>query len=217
MSETVDVSRGLPAHPERATLEGKNKFVGFWVFLSGEVTMFATFFGTYLGLRNGTAGGPEAADLFHMPLVFIMTMILLTSSLTSVIAITAMKKNQFKKMKLWMWITFFLGVAFLGFEIYEFVEYVHYGLGFSTSAFASSFYSLVGLHGAHVVFGLGGCCCCSFVITVLELRSRMLRSSICLACTGTLLTLSGYLSLLWFISWVLEGVDEHGRPLIRAI
>lgn len=50
---------------------------------------------------------------------------------------------------------FFLGVAFLGFEIYEFVEYVHYGLGFSTSAFASSFYSLVGLHGAHVVFGLG--------------------------------------------------------------
>ncbi|GAK07663.1 cytochrome (ubi)quinol oxidase subunit III [Geomicrobium sp. JCM 19038] len=155
MSETVDVSRGLPAHPERATLEGKNKFVGFWVFLSGEVTMFATFFGTYLGLRNGTAGGPEAADLFHMPLVFIMTMILLTSSLTSVIAITAMKKNQFKKMKLWMWITFFLGVAFLGFEIYEFVEYVHYGLGFSTSAFASSFYSLVGLHGAHVVFGLG--------------------------------------------------------------
>ncbi|EZH65520.1 cytochrome (ubi)quinol oxidase subunit III [Geomicrobium sediminis] len=155
MSETVDVSKGLPAHPERATLEGKNKFVGFWVFLSGEVTMFATFFGTYLGLRNGTAGGPEAADLFHMPLVFIMTMILLTSSLTSVIAITAMKKNQFKKMKLWMWITFFLGVAFLGFEIYEFVEYVHYGLGFSTSAFASSFYSLVGLHGAHVVFGLG--------------------------------------------------------------
>ncbi|GAJ98304.1 cytochrome c oxidase polypeptide III [Geomicrobium sp. JCM 19055] len=68
------------------------------------------FFGTYLGLRNGTAGGPEAADLFHMPLVFIMTMILLTSSLTSVIAITAMKKNQFKKMKLWMWITFFSSV-----------------------------------------------------------------------------------------------------------
>ncbi|GAK14112.1 LOW QUALITY PROTEIN: cytochrome c oxidase polypeptide III [Geomicrobium sp. JCM 19039] len=155
MSETADFSKGLPAHPERATTEGKNKFVGFWVFLSGEVTMFATFFGTYLAFRNGTASGPEAADIFSMPLVFIMTMILLTSSLTSVIAMFAMRKNEFKKMKLWLWMTTLLGLAFLGFEIYEFVEYVHYGLGFTTSAFASSFYSLVGLHGAHVVFGLG--------------------------------------------------------------
>lgn len=83
-----------------------------------------------------------------------MTMILLTSSLTSVFAMFAMKKNQFKKMKAWMWVTVALGAAFLGFEIYEFVEYVHYGLGFTTSAFASSFYALVGLHGAHVLFGL---------------------------------------------------------------
>ncbi|GAK14233.1 cytochrome (ubi)quinol oxidase subunit III [Geomicrobium sp. JSM 1781026] len=154
MAETTDLSKGLPSHPERATLEGKNKFLGFWVFLAGETTMFATFFGTYLGLRNGTGSGPEAADIFSLPLVFIMTMILLTSSLTSVFAMFAMKKNQFKKMKAWMWVTVALGAAFLGFEIYEFVEYVHYGLGFTTSAFASSFYALVGLHGAHVLFGL---------------------------------------------------------------
>ncbi|EZH67121.1 MULTISPECIES: cytochrome (ubi)quinol oxidase subunit III [Geomicrobium] len=154
MAETTDLSKGLPSHPEKATLEGKNKFLGFWVFLAGETTMFATFFGTYLGLRNGTGSGPEAADIFSLPLVFIMTMILLTSSLTSVFAMFAMKKNQFKKMKIWMWVTVALGTAFLGFEIYEFVEYVHYGLGFTTSAFASSFYALVGLHGAHVLFGL---------------------------------------------------------------
>ncbi|GAK04086.1 LOW QUALITY PROTEIN: cytochrome c oxidase polypeptide III [Geomicrobium sp. JCM 19037] len=153
MAETTDLSKGLPSHPERATLEGKNKFLGFWVFLAGETTMFATFFGTYLA-RNGTGSGPEAADIFSLPLVFIMTMILLTSSLTSVFAMFAMKKNQFKKMKAWMWVTVALGAAFLGFEIYEFVEYVHYGLGFTTSAFASSFYALVGLHGAHVLFGL---------------------------------------------------------------
>lgn len=48
MAETTDLSKGLPSHPERATLEGKNKFLGFWVFLAGETTMFATFFGTYL-------------------------------------------------------------------------------------------------------------------------------------------------------------------------
>ncbi|MFB5660705.1 cytochrome (ubi)quinol oxidase subunit III [Alteribacillus sp. HJP-4] len=155
MAGSVDLSKGLPSHPERATLEGKNKFLGFWVFLGGETIMFATFFGTFLGLRDGTGSGPSAEELFALPLVFVMTMLLLTSSLTSVLAMFAMKKNQFKAMMIWMVVTVVLGVGFLGFEIYEFYEYVHHGeLGYTTSAFASSFYTLVGLHGAHVLFGL---------------------------------------------------------------
>ncbi|KMK77085.1 cytochrome (ubi)quinol oxidase subunit III [Alkalihalobacillus pseudalcaliphilus] len=167
MAGHVDTSKGLPSHPERATLEGKNKFLGFWFFLGGETILFATFFGTYLGLRNGVADGPGAADIISLPLVFIMTMFLLTSSLTSVLAMFAMKKNKFKTMMAWMWVTVLLGLAFLGFEIYEFYEYVtHYGLGYSESAFASAFYSLVGLHGAHVVFGL------SWIIVLLIRYSR---------------------------------------------
>ncbi|SFP03428.1 cytochrome (ubi)quinol oxidase subunit III [Salibacterium halotolerans] len=155
MSDSVDVSKGLPPNPEKATLEGKNKFLGFWVFLGGETIMFATFFGTFLGLRDGTAGGPTASELFSLPLVFIMTMLLLTSSLTSVLAMYSMKKNNFRNMMILTVVTVILGFAFLGFEIYEFYEYVHHGgLGFTTSAFGSSFYSLVGLHGAHVTFGL---------------------------------------------------------------
>ncbi|WP_368503958.1 cytochrome (ubi)quinol oxidase subunit III [Alkalihalophilus sp. As8PL] len=155
MAGAVDTSKGLPSHPERATLEGKNKFLGFWFFLGGETILFATFFGTFLGLRGGTADGPTSADLVALDLVFIMTMLLLTSSLTSVLAMFAMKKNNFKAMMIWMWITVVLGLAFLGFEIYEFHHYVtDYEFGFSTSAFASAFYSLVGLHGAHVAFGL---------------------------------------------------------------
>jgi cytochrome c oxidase subunit 3 len=143
----------LPPDPERATLEGKNKFVGFWLFLGGETVLFATLFGTYLGLRNSLNGGPGPADLFHWELVAIMTFILLTSSLTSVLALMAMKRNDYFKMQLWFGITVLLGWAFLGFEIYEFVEYYHYGLGFTTSAFSSAFYTLVGFHGAHVLFG----------------------------------------------------------------
>ncbi|MFK3937067.1 cytochrome (ubi)quinol oxidase subunit III [Alkalihalobacillus sp. NPDC078783] len=155
MSGSVDLSNGLPSHPERATLEGKNKFLGFWFFLGGETILFATFFGTYLGLRNGTADGPTSADIFHLELVFIMTMLLLTSSLTSVLAMSAMKKNNFRSMMIWLVITVVLGLGFLGMEIYEFYQYVNeYNFGFTTSAFASAFYSLVGLHGAHVTFGL---------------------------------------------------------------
>ncbi|SFE42159.1 cytochrome (ubi)quinol oxidase subunit III [Alteribacillus iranensis] len=155
MSDHVDVSNGLPANPEKSTIEGKNKFLGMWVFLGGETIMFATFFGTFLGLREGTAGGPTPDELFSLPLVFLMTMFLLTSSLTSVLGIISMKKNNFKAMRMYFLVTVLLGLGFFGCEVYEFWHYNHVGLGYSVSAFASSFYTLVGLHGAHVLFGLG--------------------------------------------------------------
>jgi cytochrome c oxidase subunit 3 len=144
----------FPAAPERATLEGKNKFLGFWFFLGGETVLFASLFGTFIALRDKTAQGPTSHELFEMPLVFVATMLLLTSSLTSVYAIYHMKNFEFKKMQLWFGVTVLLGLGFLGLEIFEFNHYVHEGLKYSTSAFSSAFYTLVGLHGSHVTFGL---------------------------------------------------------------
>ncbi|NWK68407.1 cytochrome c oxidase subunit III [Bacillus paramycoides] len=145
----------FPAEPEKATLEGKNKFVGFWLFLGGETVLFASLFGTYLALKNSTNGGPTSQEMFQMPLVFIMTMLLLTSSLTSVYAMYHMKNFNFKKMQLWLLITVLLGLGFLGFEIYEFYHYTHeFKHTMKSSAFGSAFYALVGTHGLHVLFGL---------------------------------------------------------------
>ncbi|XWN53087.1 cytochrome c oxidase subunit III [Anoxybacillus flavithermus] len=144
----------FPAEPEKATLEGKNKFLGFWFFLGGETVLFASLFATYLALKDSVAGGPSGKELFQMPIVFLATMLLLTSSLTSVYAMHHMRNFDFKKMQLWLGITVLLGAAFLALEIYEFTEYVHEGFTFSTSAFSSAFYTLVGTHGAHVAFGL---------------------------------------------------------------
>ncbi|MDQ0161601.1 cytochrome c oxidase subunit III [Bacillus alveayuensis] len=145
----------FPAQPEKATLEGKNKFVGFWLFLGGETVLFATLFATFLALRNSTAGGASTQELFELPLVFVATMLLLTSSLTSVYAMYHMKNFQFGKMQLWLGITVLLGAAFLALEIYEFNHYVHeYEFTISSSALGSAFYTLVGTHGGHVAFGL---------------------------------------------------------------
>ncbi|RKQ37369.1 cytochrome (ubi)quinol oxidase subunit III [Oceanobacillus halophilus] len=141
--------------PAKATMEGKNKFLGLWFFLGGETVLFASFFATYLSLRESTAGGPTSQELFGLELVFIMTVLLLTSSLTSVYAIYHMKNNNFKKMQLWFGITALLGIAFLACEIYEFAHYIiEYEFTFRSSAFGSAFYTLVGFHGGHVVFGL---------------------------------------------------------------
>lgn len=143
-----------PHEPEKATLEGRNKVVGFWLFLGGEAVLFGTLFATFLALRNQIGDGPAASELFKLPMIAAATLILLTSSLTSVFAIQAMHRKEVKAMLSWLAVTVALGLGFLCLEIYEFVEYVHEGHTFTTSAFSSSFYTLVGFHGAHVAFGV---------------------------------------------------------------
>lgn len=145
-----------PDHPEQATLEGKNKVVGFWIFLACEVVLFASLFATYLALKNKGPAGMEFStqELFELPLAFAMTMLLLTSSLTSVYAIYHMRNFNYKAMQTWLAITLLLGAGFLALEIYEFYHYVGLGFTFTQSAFATAFYTLVGTHGFHVTLGL---------------------------------------------------------------
>jgi cytochrome c oxidase subunit III len=147
-------NEALPAHLETATLEGKNKVTGFWLFLGGEVVLFGCLFATYLTLRGQTLDGKTPMELFNLPMVGLMTFILLTSSLTSVFAVRALHKHSLKGLLTWLGITVAFGLVFLGLEIYEFVEYAHAGHTFSANAFATSFYALVGFHGAHVAFGV---------------------------------------------------------------
>ncbi|MFX3624321.1 MAG: cytochrome (ubi)quinol oxidase subunit III [Ectobacillus sp.] len=145
----------FPAEPEKSTLEGKNKFLGFWLFLGGETVLFASLFATYLSLKNSTNGGATSQEMFDITLVFIATMLLLTSSLTSVYAIYHMRNFNFKQMQLWFIITVLLGLGFLLLEIYEFNHYIHeFKHTMRSSAFGSAFYTLVGTHGLHVLFGL---------------------------------------------------------------
>ncbi|NQD68867.1 cytochrome (ubi)quinol oxidase subunit III, partial [Bacillus haikouensis] len=70
-----------PASPEKATLEGKNKFMGFWFFLGGETVLFGSLFATYLALKNKVPSDSHAltTDIFDLPLSFVATMLLLTS------------------------------------------------------------------------------------------------------------------------------------------
>lgn len=148
------VATQKPQHLETATLEGKNKVLGFWLFLGAETVLFACLFGSYLALRNQNMDGPASTELFDLKLIAVTTAILLTSSLTSVLAMVKMNQRNLKGTLIWLGITVLLGLAFLVLEIYEFIHYVSLGHTFMSSAFGSSFYALVGTHGAHVTFGL---------------------------------------------------------------
>src|SRR5699024_8586791 len=145
----------LQHEPESATLEGKNKYFGLWFFLGSETVLVASLLGTYLQFNILNAGCTGSVYLFVLDLVFLMTMLLLKSSLTSVYAMYHMRNTNFNKMYLWLGITGLLGIGFLACEIYEFAHYItEYGFTFRSSAFGSAFYAIVGFHGGHVLFGI---------------------------------------------------------------
>lgn len=153
-------------HDAHHDQEGMKTF-GFWLFLITDVIMFATLFATYVVLRNNTAGGPTAEELFQLPIIIVSTFILLTSSFTSGLAVLAMHRGSLQGLIGWLAVTVLLGAGFIGLEIYEFMHMVHEGATMQTSAFLSAFYVLVGAHGFHVSIGLVW-----MIALMLQLRRR---------------------------------------------
>src|SRR6201996_7793772 len=127
---------------------------GFWIFLLSDIIMFSAFFATYAVLAGATAGGPGAAQLFDLRNVQIETACLLLSSFSCGIASLAVEQRYARLTQGALLVTGLLGLAFLTLEIREFAGLIAQGAGPSRSAFLSSFFALVGCHGAHVSAGL---------------------------------------------------------------
>jgi len=135
-------------HPENGTS------LGFWLYLMSDVLIFAALFATYGVLGRAYAGGPTGAELFDLKLVAINTAFLLLSSITFGFAMLQKQAKNVGGTLLWLAITGLLGLAFLAVELYEFAHLIHEGATPQTSAFLSSFFTLVGTHGLHVTFGI---------------------------------------------------------------
>jgi cytochrome o ubiquinol oxidase subunit 3 len=127
---------------------------GFWVYLMTDCVLFATLFATFAVLRGNTYGGPSGAELFSLPFVLIETLILLTSSFTSGLAMLALHRRDTRQILVWLGITFLLGAAFLGMELSEFHKLALEGNSWRRSGFLSAFFTLVGTHGLHIATGL---------------------------------------------------------------
>jgi len=127
---------------------------GFWVYIMTDCVLFATLFATFAVLRNSTAGGPSGGELFSMPFALAETLLLLTSSFVCGLAILAARRGDRRLVLIMFAITFLLGIAFLSLEMTEFNHLVQEGNSWRRSAFLSSFFTLVGTHGAHITAGL---------------------------------------------------------------
>ena len=129
-------------------------YFGFWVYLMTDLLMFAGLFAAYTVLRQNSFGGPGEKEIFNLPFVLVETIILLTSSFTSGLALLAAGKENFKGVITSLFMTFILGASFLGMEFYEFGKLFKEGNTFQKSAFLSSYFALVGTHGAQITAGL---------------------------------------------------------------
>jgi cytochrome o ubiquinol oxidase subunit 3 len=159
-------------HEEAAT---ERVMFGFWVYLMTDLLMFAVLFAVYAVLRNATAGGPAAVDIFKPELALAETLILLTSSFTCGIGMIAARRGNKNQVLAWFGITFLLGMAFLSIELYEFAEFIHEGHTWQVSAFLSSFFVLVGTHGLHITSGLLWLAVILFFTVKRGLTSSMVR------------------------------------------
>jgi cytochrome o ubiquinol oxidase subunit 3 len=127
---------------------------GFWIFLLSDIVMFSCFFAAYAVLQGQTAGGPKGAELFDLRNVAVETGLLLLSSFTCGLAMIAADLRNAFWYQVGMAVTCLLGLGFLALELREFAELVGRGAGPTRSAFLSSFFTLVGCHGAHVSAGV---------------------------------------------------------------
>jgi cytochrome o ubiquinol oxidase subunit 3 len=127
---------------------------GFWLFVLSDMVLFSALFATYAALVRATDGGPTTSQLFDRNLVAIETIALLASSFVCGLAMITAKRANMLWTQVLLLVTGLFGAVFLVIELYEFTHMIAEGAGPQRSAFLSSFFTLVGCHGAHVTAGL---------------------------------------------------------------
>jgi cytochrome c oxidase subunit 3 len=129
--------------------------LGMLLFIGSEAMLFGSFFAAYFFVRvvNPSAPATWPPPPFHFPIFVagVNTCILVTSSFTMHWALQSIKRGNRAGLKAGLVATIALGLAFL---LTQGIEYAHVGFNTSDGAFASAFFGLTGLHGAHVLIGL---------------------------------------------------------------
>jgi cytochrome o ubiquinol oxidase subunit III len=152
---------------------------GFWLFLLSDIIIFSALFAAYAVLCNETNGGPTAAELFDKRHVLFETSCLLASSFTCGMMMIAMERREAALTYFWALVTAALGIVFLRLEFSEFAHMVQQGAGPTRSAFLSSFFTLVGTHGAHVTVGIAWLVIMMAQIGTLGFRPMVVRRMLC--------------------------------------
>jgi heme/copper-type cytochrome/quinol oxidase subunit 3 len=157
-----DAGHGHVEHPPTSTGIDHRKML-MWAFLASDCMFFGSLIATYLIYRgraelmveSGRGAGPLPHEVLDIPYTSVSAFVLLMSSLTMVLALAAIQKGNQRGLRIWLLATALLGSIFLGGQWFEFTSfYKEDGLGLTTNMFGSTFYTLTGFHGTHVLIGV---------------------------------------------------------------
>jgi heme/copper-type cytochrome/quinol oxidase subunit 3 len=129
-----------------------NAKLGIWLFLSSEVMLFGALFSTYILLRVGAVEWPK--HTLSVTLGLVNTIILISSSVTMVLAWASLKMKQWGRHRLYLTLTFVLAGVFLVNKYFEYAEHIHAGEGPWHDTFFAIYFTLTGLHGLHILGGM---------------------------------------------------------------
>jgi len=127
--------------------------VGILGLILTESAFFSIFVAAYVFYIGKSLNGPQPHEVLAPPIF--NTVCLLSSSMTIVFAVRALRAGRMQSFAVWWLVTLLLGLEFVigtGREWYRLI-YEH-GLTIHTNLFGTTYYSLVGLHATHVVVGL---------------------------------------------------------------
>jgi cytochrome c oxidase subunit III len=127
--------------------------VGMFALIAAEAAIFVIFVVAYIFYIGKSLSGPMPREALEVPIFY--TICLLSSSLTIHFAVKALRRADVRRFgHLWL-ATIALGATFLYGTAREWQRLIYeVGLTISTNLFGTTYYSLVGLHGFHVVVGL---------------------------------------------------------------
>jgi cytochrome c oxidase subunit III len=143
-----------------------SSLLGMVLFIASEVMFFGGLFGAYFTIRSAAAHWPpEGTPHLATWYAAILTVTLVSSSVTMQFGVWAIRRNDQRRLVLWLVVTLVLGVAFLAGQANEYRQLIEEGMTLSSGVFGSTFFTLTGFHGAHVAGGA------VFILIVL-LRAR---------------------------------------------
>ena len=133
--------------------------LGMWLFLAGDAMSFGCLIVGYGILRHASKSWPVPAAVLGINLTAFMTFVLIVSSVTMVLSLSAIQHGDRAKFNKFMGLTILGGLFFLGCQAYEWTHLLHdvlpkYNLSFSKDLFATTFFVLTGFHGMHVSGGV---------------------------------------------------------------
>jgi len=128
--------------------------LGIWLFLSGEIILFGGLIGTFILYRLASPDWAESAKETSVLIGTLNTLVLLTSSLTMVMAHKASTSSEPERMKLWLAWTILLGIVFLCVKSFEWNLKFQHHLSPASGRFWAFYFTMTGLHALHLLAGV---------------------------------------------------------------